>query len=108
MEELTIAVNMPFGVPAPVTCQVQRLDLQPGDRLTLITDGMRERAAAAVGLSDLIHATSDEHPREVVRTLTWAVHEACAGSLPDDATTMVLDRHGSGTGQRHTNGGSDA
>ncbi|MEW2290960.1 hypothetical protein [Streptomyces sp. NPDC047841] len=29
-------------------------------------------------------------------------------ALPDDATTMVLDWHGSRTGQRDTNGGSNA
>ncbi|MFE2264917.1 PP2C family protein-serine/threonine phosphatase [Streptomyces griseosporeus] len=107
VEELTLKVNMPFGVPAPVTYQVQRLRLEPGDRLILITDGMLERAAATVDLPSLIHATRGEHPREVVRTLTSAVHEACGGSLPDDATTMVLDWHGSRTGQRQTSGGSN-
>ncbi|MEU3413958.1 PP2C family protein-serine/threonine phosphatase [Streptomyces sp. NPDC006658] len=107
VEELTVKVDMPFGVPAPVTYRVQRLHLEPGDRLILVTDGMRERAAATVDLPALIHDTRGEHPREVVRTLTSAVHEACGGSLPDDATTMVLDWRGSRTGQRHTNGGSN-
>ncbi len=105
VEELTLTVNLPFGVPAPVAYQVQRLQLEPGDRLVLVTDGMRERAAAAVDLPALIRATRDEHPREVVRAMTAAVHEACRGSLPDDATTMVLDWHGSRTGQRHLEGG---
>ncbi len=107
VEELTVKVDMPFGVPAPVTYQVQRLHLEPGDRLILVTDGMRERAAATVDLPALIHDTRGEHPREVVRTFTSAVHEACGGSLPDDATTMVLDWRGSRTGERHTNGGSN-
>ncbi|MEU3415648.1 PP2C family protein-serine/threonine phosphatase [Streptomyces sp. NPDC006658] len=107
VEELAITVNMPFGVPAPVTYEVQRLRLEPGDRLILITDGMHERAAAAVDLLSLIHATRDEHPREVVRSLTSAVHKACAGALPDDATLLVLDWHGSRSTQRRTSGGSN-
>ncbi|MGW8065523.1 PP2C family protein-serine/threonine phosphatase [Streptomyces ziwulingensis] len=94
VEELALKVNMPFGVPAPATYQVQRLHLEPGDRLVLITDGMHDRDAAAVDLPGIIHDTRDEHPREAVRALTSAVHEACGGSLPDDATTLVLDWHG--------------
>ncbi|MEU1464489.1 PP2C family protein-serine/threonine phosphatase [Streptomyces sp. NPDC005727] len=107
VEELPIKVNLPFGVPAPVTYGVQHLRLEPGDRLVLITDGMRERSAAAVDLLALIADTRDEHPREVVRALTAAVLAACRGSLADDATTLVLDWHGSRTGQRRTNGGSN-
>ncbi|MER6455962.1 PP2C family protein-serine/threonine phosphatase [Streptomyces sp900105245] len=107
VEELPIKVNLPFGVPAPVTYEVQHLRLKPGDRLVLITDGMRERGAAAVDLPALIADTRDEHPREVVRALTAAVLTACRGSLADDATTLVLDWHGSCTGQRRTNGGSN-
>ncbi|MET9395277.1 PP2C family protein-serine/threonine phosphatase [Streptomyces sp. NPDC006624] len=106
VEELAIKVNMPFGVPAPVRYEVQRLRLEPGDRLVLITDGMHERAAASVDLYALVHDTRGEHPREVVRAMTTAVYDACEGALPDDATTLVLDWHGSRPGQRRTSGGS--
>ncbi|MET8945789.1 PP2C family protein-serine/threonine phosphatase [Streptomyces sp. NPDC004542] len=108
VEELPVKVNLPFGVLAPVTYEVQRLRLEPGDRLVLITDGAQERCAAAVDLPALIHDTRDEHPREVVRALVAAVHGACGGQLADDATTLVVDWHGSRSGQRHSNGGSNA
>lgn len=108
VEELPLRINLPFGVRAPVAYQVQHLALEPGDRLVLLTDGMRERAAAAVDLRALIRDTRDDHPREVVRVLTAAVHEACEGALPDDATTLVLDWRGGGDVERHSNGGSNA
>lgn len=107
VEELPLKANLPFGAPVPVTYEVQQLRLKPGDRLVLLTDGMRERGAAAVDLPALVHHTHDHHPREVVRTLTSAVQRACAGQLPDDATTVVLDWHGSRSGQRQTNAGSN-
>lgn len=107
VEELPLKVNMPFGIPAPATYETQEFSLQPGDRLVLITDGMQEREAAAVDLPAVLRATSGDHPREVVRALTDAVHRACGDFLSDDATTMVLDWHGSRTGVRHTVAGSD-
>ncbi|WP_435856955.1 PP2C family protein-serine/threonine phosphatase [Streptomyces longwoodensis] len=107
VEELTLKVNLPFGVPSPIGYVVQRLRLEPGDRLVLVTDGMRDRAAASVDLPAILRDTRDEHPREVVRALTMAVHEACGGSLPDDATTLVLDWHGGGDVQRRSSGGSN-
>ncbi|MFF7370352.1 PP2C family protein-serine/threonine phosphatase [Streptomyces tricolor] len=103
-EELAVKVNLPFGVSVPVTYEVQRLDLEPGDRLVLLTDGMTEHADD-VDLPALVRDTRDEHPREVVRALTGAVHEAYRGSLPDDATTIVLDWHGR-SGRRHGDAGA--
>ncbi|WP_328675051.1 PP2C family protein-serine/threonine phosphatase [Streptomyces sp. NBC_00343] len=94
VEELELAVNLPFGVAAPSSYRLQELQLCPGDRLVLLTDGMQERGAAAVDLAAVIHDTRALHPREAVRSLTAAVLDACHGNLKDDATVLILDWHG--------------
>jgi len=66
----------------PPPNRIQEVDLRPGDRLVLYTDGMHEHCAAAAGLPALLRDTADLHPREAVRVLTGAVMDACHGKLP--------------------------
>ncbi|CAM5334964.1 Serine/threonine-protein phosphatase OS=Streptomyces chartreusis OX=1969 GN=CP983_01960 PE=4 SV=1 [Streptomyces chartreusis] len=108
-ETITCEVDHPFGLPVsvPHPYRVQDIDLRPGDRLLMVTDGMLERHGEKVDLFGLLEGTRDLHPRETALTLTSAVREAAKGRLEDDATLMCLDWHGPQQTLRQVSSGAD-
>jgi serine phosphatase RsbU (regulator of sigma subunit) len=101
--ELDVNIAPPLGI-ADTPYEMQTFQLEPGDRLLLLTDGFIERNAA-VALPELLTATSERHPRQVVRELADSVLEITGGKLQDDAAVLCIDWYGPG-GDRHAIGGA--
>jgi serine phosphatase RsbU (regulator of sigma subunit) len=81
--------------------------LRPGDRLVVVTDGMRERNAAALNLPARLRSTAGLHPREAVRELADAIVTVAGPTLEDDATLLIIDWHGHHGQPRRTRAGAD-
>lgn len=101
-----LPVNVPLGLFASTAYRSTHLDLEPGDRLVMVTDGMLERDAATMDLIAEITRTRDLHPREATRQLTDLVLQVSGQALADDATLLVLDWHGCHGRDRETTAGS--
>ena len=101
VQEIELDVDMPFGLYPGRDLSLRRLQLEPGDRIVLVTDGMLERNAEDLDLPGMLSREAGTHPRELVYELAEAVLHATGGELDDDATVLCLDwRGGPGDGDR--------
>lgn len=98
-----LAPGPPLGI-GPHAYETQRTDLQPGDRLLIVTDGFLERNGS-LAIGDILMQSADQHPREVVRELARNVLDATGGDLRDDATVLCIDWFGP-NGVRNATGGT--
>lgn len=91
--------DVPLGLCAHTVYRPQRYDLQHGDRLLLITDGITEAHSpgkppfGAERVAQLLTVQAHQPPTEFVRQLTTSVLEFRDGQLSDDATAVCLDWH---------------
>jgi serine phosphatase RsbU (regulator of sigma subunit) len=104
---LDLPVHLPLGLFAGTAYRTSRVDLQPGDRLVLLTDGMVERNAVGLDFAAAIVETQALHPREAVRALADRVLEETGNKLKDDATVLCLDWHGGHGQDRDSHHGAD-
>jgi len=94
VDRVELAIDMPFGLRPGREFTYQEVELRPGDRIALVTDGILERNAASLEIAALLAETADRHPREVVYTIGDEVLHATGGDLRDDATIVCIDWHG--------------
>ncbi|WP_222194003.1 PP2C family protein-serine/threonine phosphatase [Modestobacter italicus] len=106
VEEVELAVDLPFGVEQGTEFRLQEFPMRPGDRFVFVTDGMQERNAAVLDVAAALAGTAALHPREVVHALGAAVMRATGGELRDDATVVCLDWYGGPQRRRDSDGGA--
>ncbi|MEV8510675.1 PP2C family protein-serine/threonine phosphatase, partial [Actinoplanes sp. NPDC051475] len=106
-QQLELPRNFPLGMFPESPCRAGQVTLRPGDRLVIVTDGMRERNAAALDLLAQVRSLPGLHPREAARALADAVLAVAGPTLPDDATLLIIDWHGHHARSRRANAGAD-
>ena len=100
VEPVELDADLPLGVDPETIYRVQPLQLEPGDRLVLLSDGVFEAApegGAAYGasrLDEVLRASRALAPHEVARRVVGEVVVHRAGDLADDLTVVCLDWHG--------------
>lgn len=107
VEQIHLEADRPFGMQRGGGYRVQALELEVGDRLMFVTDGMLERDAERMNITAILTASMNMHAREAVQHLTQAVLEASGGQLRDDATALCLDWHGGPPRDRDASSGAD-
>ncbi|MEU8086133.1 PP2C family protein-serine/threonine phosphatase [Micromonospora sp. NPDC049101] len=103
---LDLPANFPLGMFPDEGYRSGQVPLRPGDRLVIVTDGMRERNAADLDLPAALLRIAHLHPREAVRALSDAVLATAGPVLADDATLLIVDWYG-GQERRSSTAGAD-
>lgn len=85
VSEIPLDAGLVLGVAPDEAYEVQQVQLRPGDRLALVTDGMSERNAAEAEIEQVLGTLGHLHPRETVQVLT--APPSCTSRAAPFATT---------------------
>jgi len=96
VRELQLEIDLPFGLYPGREFRLQRLELEPGDRLLLVTDGVLDRNSAHHEVPEVLANSGGTHARVLVHELGDLVLRVTGGKLRDDATVLCLDWIGDG------------
>ncbi|MGI5175844.1 PP2C family protein-serine/threonine phosphatase [Dactylosporangium sp. CA-152071] len=107
VEQVRLPRNIPLGMLPGTRFDSGELRLSAGDRLVIVTDGVRERRAAQLDLPAELLRVAGLHPREATRALADAVLRVAGPVLADDATLLIIDWYGEHGQSRRTSAGAD-
>ncbi|MFI5914489.1 PP2C family protein-serine/threonine phosphatase [Dactylosporangium sp. NPDC051541] len=107
IERLRLPRNFPLGMVPEAGFEAGDVPLEAGDRIVIVTDGMRERKAAKLDLPAELRRVADLHPREATRALADAVLAVAGPVLADDATLLIIDWYGGHGRLRQSSAGAD-
>ncbi len=93
--------GMPIGLIPGVTFERVELQLHPGDRLFLVSDGVtecpdaQEQELGAEGLNDFLRANADLEPAALLDALVWHLSARTdTPDFPDDVSGVLLHYRG--------------
>ncbi len=93
-------VQLPIGLFEATRYVAQPFELEAGDRLLLISDGVLDATPTGgeefgeARLEAAFLATANDPPHEAVRRMVTVLLDYQHGDLHDDATILILDWHG--------------
>lgn len=104
LQPLQLRAQLPLGLDPATRYVEQDFDLDPGDRLFMVSDGVTEAAPRGRDpfgderLEGMLLATATAPPHEAVRQVLRTASAYQRGNFRDDATALCLDWHGPDAG----------
>ncbi len=96
---MVTANNLPVGILQEIDVDLIRVQLQPGDTLIMMTDGIYDAPGHAVNkeiwMKRVIQEIEDEQPQEIAERLLETVVRHHEGEIIDDMTVVVarIEKH---------------